>query len=346
MPSFYCQVKLMSNWFLPQFVLLLLIFNSSLNCFAESDLVLESLLLPGDAGNTKKEFINTLVEHAKIQPSKTSVYFLGDNIYSSGLPNKGHPEYPKALERLNRQIQALKGIGSKVVFIPGNHDWDNSGPDGYINIKNQEAVVKAAFGEGSFLPSSGCPGPVVTEERSWVKVIAIDSHWWLHPFEKPHNSSHGCPVWTKEALLKNIKEELGRGDSKKPVVFLHHHPLESVGTHAKSSNCVNNFGCPAYVDMRKKLLEALNTKKPLVCAAGHDHSLQHLVTDYGCRHFIVSGSMTSPTPVFPDQRTKYASGLPGFVRLDYLASSKIRMQIIEVAENQPLGRIAYETILE
>ena len=78
---------------------------------------------------------------------------------------------------------------------------------------------------------------------------------------------------------------------------LSHHPVESTGPHGSHSKCPNDFGCPAYLEMRAGLLRIFHEYRPFLCAAGHDHSLQLLDVDDGCDWYLVSGSLTNTTSV-------------------------------------------------
>ena len=122
------------------------------------------VLLVGDAGAPSTDgsdpLLATLRHHARIAGPNSATVFLGDNIYSDGLPPVGDPGRPEAEARLHSQLDAVSDAPGQVFFIPGNHDWKNSQPGGRAQLLEQEAYVESVLGDGAFLPSNGFPGPV------------------------------------------------------------------------------------------------------------------------------------------------------------------------------------------
>src|SRR2546426_6662505 len=86
-----------------------------------------SLLLIGDAGMSDAgradPVLRALSTEAAILPQRTTVVFLGDNIYPHGLPPAGDGGRARAESRLRAQVEAATSSGAEVLFIPGNHDY-------------------------------------------------------------------------------------------------------------------------------------------------------------------------------------------------------------------------------
>ncbi len=97
------------------------------------------IILIGDAGqlNYGREPVIDAVRDLIPLNNKTTVIYLGDNIYDKGLPDDIMPDYKNAKSVLDSQINIAKGTEAKVVFIPGNHDWNNEASDGLAKIKRQ-----------------------------------------------------------------------------------------------------------------------------------------------------------------------------------------------------------------
>src|SRR5690606_28842809 len=95
------------------------------------DSVVNRIILIGDAGeiNFKQE---TIIPRAaeQILAGKTSVFYLGDNIYPAGLGLPGSDEEEETKQILRSQYEVMVDRGVPVYFIPGNHDWDRMGKDG------------------------------------------------------------------------------------------------------------------------------------------------------------------------------------------------------------------------
>ncbi len=100
--------------------------------------------LIGDAGApdfTKPSAIKLLHSQVKNSGNKSSVVFLGDNIYRSGLPEELDKSRTEAEERIAKQMEPLKNFKGKVVCVPGNHDWDHWGKEGLAGINREEEYV-------------------------------------------------------------------------------------------------------------------------------------------------------------------------------------------------------------
>lgn len=83
-----------------------------------------------------------LYKQAKKMHGKTTIVFLGDNIYPAGLPDgeRDEKKYKEARLKLDAQIRVLRALekgGGEVegIFIPGNHDWAHWGEEGNDAVK-------------------------------------------------------------------------------------------------------------------------------------------------------------------------------------------------------------------
>ena len=302
--------------------------------------IVESIIFAGDGGNPSPAAFNLLTRESALLPERTRVIFLGDNVYMRGIPSEGSPNYQEALTKLNIQIDSITSAGARPYFIPGNHDWDNSGPDGLNSVRRQSAYVERKLGKGSFLPGSGCPGPAVVFNDSFFKVVALDSEWWLRTGRKPVQPEDGCTIATEDGVINSLKNELKLPPAAVPpetrqfTIFTSHHPLESDGPHGYGSNCGQNAGCPAYAAMKKRLLSAFSGQEPLICAAGHDHILQIIKDRPGCGYYVTSGAMSQPTAVKARDGSVYASAELGFIRLDRHDDGRMVLTVKTVAADR------------
>ncbi|HEU5170551.1 MAG TPA: hypothetical protein VFU46_08430, partial [Gemmatimonadales bacterium] len=103
---------------------------------------------------------------------------------------------------------------------------------------------------------------------------------------------------------------------------------------------------PANRQMRDALERAMLRHRPLVYASGHDHNLQ-VLAGRSARHLLVSGSgiYGHGSRVVSLSVTRHASAAAGFMRVDFLADGRVRLQVIEVDRNGR-GRETYSTWLE
>ncbi len=186
------------------------------------------LLLLGDAGDPRKgPVLPLLSDWASQFPRRSTVVFLGDNIYPEGItPERAHQADATIL---GPQVDAVTGSGADGVFVPGNHDWAyaRSGDIGLHAVRRQADYINERLGGGSFLPEGGKPGPVVRDlpaENPSVRLVVLDNQWWLHSASKPAVNK----ATVLEELEKAVATEL-------PVVIVAHHPLVSVGVLARRS---------------------------------------------------------------------------------------------------------------
>lgn len=305
--------------------------------------VVQRVVLIGDAGapavrgEPVLELLNDLVSEA---PDRTVVAFLGDNIYPAGLPAEDAPGRAAAERALGAQIEATGD--ARAVFIAGNHDWANSGPDGLSAIRRQAAWV-AAHGGAVMSPGPGCPGPAV-HDLPGVRLVTLDTQWPLHDYERDGECSSAAAT---------MSSALAPADGR-PVVVAGHHPLRSQGPHGGFHSLeewvipsrwygpgwarrlpplpglrpLSRYWNRSSQDLissenrrlRARISSALSARPPLVYAAGHEHSLQ--VFDGGdvASMLVVSGAGSSDqtTPVGHDETTLFAHSHPGFMVIDIM----------------------------
>ena len=322
------------------------------------------LLLLGDGGIPipDEPVLKTLGEWAQKDAAKTSIVFLGDNMYPEGMTERRKHE---AAERLVPQLSVVKDAGVHGLFIPGNHDWASAGTEGYSAVLTQEKFINDALaGEQNFLPSGGSPGPVALElpkVNPVVRIIVLDTQWWLHQHEKPEKS----PKTVIEELIALLDTEL-------PVIVVGHHPLQSYGPHGGYFDWKAHFfaarvikkwlwiptpilgsaypytrrhlykldqdiGSAPYNNLIAQLNRAFSARKPthqatslLIYASGHEHSLQVLKGDI-VDYLLVSGAAASRkvTEVSSGDNTLFAHQHTGFMAVDFFSDGKVLLRVIE-----------------
>ncbi|MEO6314606.1 MAG: metallophosphoesterase, partial [Chitinophagaceae bacterium] len=322
------------------------------------------VILIGDAGeinSTQAAILKDAI--SKSIPGKTIALFLGDNIYPRGVElTPGKKE--AALNVLRSQYEGLRKNDVPVYFVPGNHDWDKSGPKGYHKMMAANAFINSQL--DSFLqiiPGDACPGPYEMKVSDNLVIVAMDSEWWLFPYNT-HSDKSDCPCKTKRDVLGKL-EDIVRRNANKTIIFATHHPFSSYGTHGgyytfkehifpltdlnknlyiplpvigslypalrKSFPPAEDLGNALYKDMKKSVNDILKTHANVIHVAGHEHTLQ-LIQDEVLQ--VVSGAGCKETPVRKGRGSLYAAGSSGYVVADILKDNSLRLHFITYTGSQ------------
>ena len=328
-----------------------------------------TLFLIGDAGVPDKNgepalrALGDSVQQAndRIGPRRVLTVFLGDNIYPAGLPEKSSGAYPDAIAALTAQLSVFrelsktgKGAPPVGVFVPGNHDWGEEKSDGLDRIMRQATWLKVqTAGQVKLLPEKGCPGPVIIDVGPALRVIALDTHWWLRYGPKPEGAAGGCPNGSQESVIRALKQSLAESGARRAVVVAHH-PLISGGPHGGETNWLRGLGLipqdvpsKRYQHLKKSLRRAFADRQPLLYAAGHDHSLQLLKEDGFPFHVVSgSGSMKNLTDVYAIDGTIFCREASGFFRLDVNKTGKARLAMIAVEKSSGQAKEVFSAYLD
>lgn len=319
------------------------------------DSVALNLVLIGDAGlpNPAGEPVLQAVQREIAgAPDKSFVVFLGDNLYPVGLADTLTEPGREGLRILRAQFQPLRDTNTRGLFVPGNHDWAQGAPDGWGNIVRQERFINTE-GAGLFgmEPRDGCPGPVVVDVGEVLRVIAIDTHWWLHPSTK--GGPGRCNPGTEDSVVDSLRVVLATAGDRRTVVVAHH-PIISGGSHG------GYFDWPTYLfpfhpwarvaglfarqdvtgreyrHMRSQLARAFVVDTPTVYAAGHEHNLQVFRGSAERRdpanYLVVSGAgiYGHTTATRRITGTRYVREASGYQRITFLRDGRARLSVMVV----------------
>ncbi len=167
---------------------------------------------------------------AEFESARTTIVFLGDNIYPDGLPPEDHPLHEVAKSRLKEQIDAAIANGAETVFVPGNHDY---GREGQAALVRQADYVSSLSGGGAeLLPRGACPGPIVRDLGARLRLVYLDSEWLVR-----RDRLHPCAGGDPDAGIdpaQDVYDALDAalvGAEGRLVVIAAHHPLASYGMH-------------------------------------------------------------------------------------------------------------------
>jgi len=313
------------------------------------------LLLVGDAGVPRESepVLEAVRRWGDAQPERTTVLYLGDNLYPAGLEADDR-ERGEAV--LRAQVEATT---ARKIFLPGNHDWGfpHQGPS---RVVAQQRFIEANGAE--FVPREGCPGPSYRQlaaphedgGRALGAILIDIDPWFVDASLRPT-----CPGVSTPADLGRALSALLAEHSEEWLVVAAHHPLRTGGPHggfsrgmiadAVTGTIFLIYGSlqdsyeEGYRAIMRPIEAALTKSPPLLFAAGHDHNLQVLeggphatwlaVSGAGATERVRSGYVTSI------EGTLFAHGHPGFMVLDIVQTAdgdRAFLSVIETGSEAPV----------
>ena len=339
---------------LKKITLIVLFTLTNLLVFAQQEVKYRVILI-GDAGEMNTGQLESLKSAANhVIKGKTTTLFLGDNIYPTGMALPGSNNIKETEQILKSQFEPMRANGAAVYFVPGNHDWDKSGPNGLAKIQAQGQFL-SSFNDPllKLIPDNGCPNPVAINLTDKLTIIAYDSEWWLFPYDK---ANPDCECNSKEEVVMRMRELFDQNKDKM-IILASHHPFQSYGAHGGYFTFKNhlfpltslnkNLYIPLpiigslYPFLRTTFLSPEDMKHPLykemidkvngvfgdapnvVYAAGHEHGLQLIKSK---QLQIVSGAGAKHSPNKLGKNSLFHSFQNGYVVADQLMNNDMRYE--------------------
>ncbi len=266
------------------------------------------------------------------------------------------------LQHTTNRIDTLLSIldtapNRKIVFIPGDRDWANSGMLGWEQLNLLEKYVRSLERDDVLWPlRNGCPGPEKLELDLALYLVVINTQWWNHPYQKPTPESALCEIATHEEALGEIEtiiEETRYGN----ILIAGHYPIISGGVyggHFPFSDWLlpapvistmvtahrQNVGSPReicnerYSEFREDMEDILSEYPSLIYVSGHEHNREML--NFKDNILLQTGAPEKTGFVSRSSSTRYSSRTPGLVALHY------DMEGNAWASMYDLGRAGYQ----
>ncbi|MES2419307.1 MAG: BamA/TamA family outer membrane protein [Bacteroidota bacterium] len=341
-------------------IFFILCLSNAIAGFAQ-DSVKYRVILIGDAGEMndgQRESLKSAAKH--VIKGKTTTLYLGDNIYPAGMAIPGYGDFSETSKILQSQFLPMREAGAAVYFVPGNHDWDKSGPNGLAKIERQSEYLES-FNDPllKLIPSNGCPDPVAIQLTDKLTIIAYDSEWWLFPYEK---ANPDCDCQTKDEVLLRM-EDLLEQNRDKIILLASHHPFQSYGAHGGyftwqnhllpltllNKNLViplpvigsiypflrstllspEDLNHPKYKELIKGVNAVFGNKPNVIYVAGHEHGLQFIKSK---QLQIVSGAGAKTSPNKKGKNSLFQEYRQGYVVADQLINNSMRYQFFVYAD--------------
>ena len=285
-----------------------------------------------------------------LRDSSVLVLFLGDNVYPGGI-REGTPEFAQDSAHLEGQLNTVAGEQARAhktraVFIAGNHDWGHKpGLEGQQRLANMQRLIERRAQAGGYraflLPRSGDPGPAVVHVGRKIKLLLIDTAWWL--LEADYQQ--------KLSFLQKLDKEVATLGERELVIAAHH-PWQSGSAHgglvpfwssigvrwllARSGAMLQDINSLPYRDLKNQFSAVFRKyRPPLLFAGGHDHNLQVIRATLPDEplYNIVSGAGSKSSEVGPTDGSLFFRDEPGYMRLVTLRNGSVDLFVVSASED-------------
>src|SRR6266487_1618000 len=333
---------------------------------AQKDTIQARIVLIGDAGELTNAHHPVVDAVRQLIPldTKTTILYLGDNLYKAGLPDEQYSYYMASRSVLDTELSIADNTPAKIYMIPGNHDWENGGRNGWETVIREQLYVDQLGKKNvKYYPENGCPGTVEVSLTPDVTLVMFDTQWWIHPYDKPEIESD-CDYKTKDEVLTQMDDIFSR-NSKKLIILAGHHTFKSNGAHGGYFRLKQHifpftdinpklyiplpglgsiypitrsvFGSlqdlkhPLYAEMIGAVEKVAKKYPNLVFVGGHEHSLA-LIKD-SSYNYIVSGGGSKHNRVSTNKKTPFATSVNGFAVLEVSINKNVRLTFYTVEDS-------------
>lgn len=319
----------------------------------DSSKIVHTFFLVGDAGNADEEETQktlALLENRLSKSNKKStLLFLGDNIYPKGFPKNDSPDEQALAEtKLTNQLIITKNFKGKTIFIPGNHDW-------YSGIKGLERQAKFVTNylndKKAFLPQKNCGIDDLKIDKNTI-LITIDSQWFLEDWDDNPTINDDCTIKTREDFYDELSNLLNKNKDK-TIILAIHHPLMTNGSHGgqysiekelypleqkiplpvigsfinlirkTSGASPQDIQNKVYNNFTKRIKALLEGQDNVVVVSGHDHNLQYI--NKNNIHQIISGAGSKSEAAKAVNPNDFSYGGNGYVALQLYENGKVKV---------------------
>jgi hypothetical protein len=244
-------------------------------------------------------------------------------------------------------IIKTKAAGNNVFSVTGDNDWYNAGYYGLDTVSLLQKTFKEKIGSNIFIPKKDCPGPYIEDIGDNIRLIGINSQWWLHPYRKVLPTDSECDNILKVQILDELNDAIETAKGRK-VFIVTHHPISSGGVYGGNSNlkgqlfpfshndpddktflpfygtfhhCYRqnigseqDFSSTEYKQYIKDIENVLYNHQDVILCSSHEYDLQLLKVNNNYQ--VISGSFLKSAQVDNVENTLYSNKNTGFVKLE------------------------------
>lgn len=255
--------------------------------------------------------------------SENLAFLMLGNIYNSkenNFPNKLFLDYQHPL-----------------ILAPGEREWANGSSSGKKMIKDIQDKLQELYRGPVYMPEAACPGPKEIILSDNLVVILLDTHWWVHKFDRRFNR---CGIEKSGEVLVLIEDAIRRHYPTKHVVIAGHHSLKSFGNSDGYFSLKQNIlkvpyilfrkflgtrkdnHHPDFKEFRDAMLSILKKYPDVIYTSAGDANLQYFSLDK--IHHIISGSLIE-TGFVRSNLAEFGSSEKGFACLSFFDGGKCEL---------------------
>ena len=216
------------------------------------------LLVSGNLAEAGPDFYTALADRlAEPAAEPAHVLLLGDYAADCDGPRAG-------LEPLLALARAHPAV--PFYLIPGDRDWDRSGPRGLDCVTALEGDLRARGPANLHWPlRNGCPGPERVELTPHLLLLLINTQWWNHPHAKPVPADARCDFADPGIAYGEIIDAIEEHQDQN-VVVAGHYPPQSQGRYGGKYPVRDHFLPPVAGSFRISYRQNIGTPEELTNA--------------------------------------------------------------------------------
>lgn len=291
------------------------------------------------------------------QDGASTILFLGDIISKNGINQTPNQEEINKVENILDLVDAAE----RSVFVPGDKEWDDGEAQGFEKIKALGNHFKKE--KIQVTPSDGCLGPEVIDVGDFLRIITINTQWWVHRYQKPESEDLDCPAFNEVEFWDELESAMNDAEDRN-VILAAHHPVLSFGQYAGHGLTKQHLSPPiigsfiagyrqsvgtkrdltqaALVYFSNELLKRLERFPPIIYTSGHEYDLQLNYKD-GSYH-INSGAIHQAKKTSKNRYSQFRQSEPGMAQLEFSKDGAVRMKVWSVQADGSLKN-THEQIL-
>ncbi|MEZ4934708.1 MAG: hypothetical protein R2788_21590 [Saprospiraceae bacterium] len=269
-------------------------------------------------------------------------------------------DHQEQIEPILRVIDLVeKYPDGQLLVLPGDRDWNSGKRGGEKSQKNvekriSEYIKSKKYKRSDWAVEDGCPGPEVYEVDKSLAIIALNTQWWNHPFDKPRPSDAKCDGLSEENLKEELEDAVEEFQNKN-VLIVGHHPFVSTGNYGGQFSFTDHFVPLPVVGLfttsfhanagdqydlaNARLHPFISTMRNLfyfhenlIYASAHEHNQQ--ILEGSGNYCINSGAPTKPKFAGSSRRTVFSEKIAGVMRIEYYDNGQVDATFLQNLNGQ------------